>query len=283
MEQRYMSHVWVADADGSNVRQVTTEPQEMQVPVFSPDKKRISFTVSSSDALRPGSHIFIMDCYGTNRTQLTAGDGWYGYGTWSPDAKWMAYASWGIDETVDSSRIFLIEASNPGTPKLLGKGIVAWWTDAERLVIRHPRSQLRTSLYSIHRSEPLEVSEDSTMQFHLPDGSHLLVGDFRMGREGWWLTSTVAGQNAERKQILPSEMAYTAWPTFDFRHLLYRMPNQELWRISLPEGKRERLPALFDGRNPFYGQISFSRDNKQALFIKGRYDSRLVLIENVCQ
>jgi len=42
----YADDIWIADADGSNPRRVTSHPGEEQNPFFAPDGKRIAFTAS---------------------------------------------------------------------------------------------------------------------------------------------------------------------------------------------------------------------------------------------
>jgi hypothetical protein len=141
--------------------------------------------------------------------------------------------------------------------------------------------QGHTTLYSVHTNEPIQVGEDSAWQFPVGDGNQVLLMDFRIGREGWWLKSAGEAPGATQKQILSSEYLYDAWPSVSFRYLLYREKNGELWRISIPEGKRERLPDIFKGQNPGRANIQMSYDDKQVIFLRGRLDARLVLIENV--
>jgi hypothetical protein len=50
--------------------------------------------------------------------------------------------------------------------------------------------------------------------------------------------------------------------------------------MSVPDGKRERLPELFRALNPAYGNLRMSRDDKQAVFLKVRSDCRLLVIDN---
>jgi hypothetical protein len=64
------------------------------------------------------------------------------------------------------------------------------------------------------------------------------------------------------------------------RYIIYREKNGEVWRISLPDGKRQRLPEILNGINPL-GNIKLSFDDKKIVFLKERLDTRLVLIENV--
>ena len=57
--------------------------------------------------------------------------------------------------------------------------------------------------------------------------------------------------------------------------------NEEVWRISLPDGKRERLPDILNGVDPADGEIQMSHDDKQIVFLRGQIDARLVLIDNL--
>ena len=279
MEQRTINYIWAVNVDGSNARQLTFDNQYLDMPSFSPDKKRIAFNMYSTDVLKPVSHIFIMQSDGTSRIQMTAGDALYYYAEWSPDSKYMTYASSRIDETFDSSRIYLIEVENPGTPRFISKGIGVRWINGEKFVVVAP-PPFHTTLFSIHSSEPIEVSTDSTNQFPLPDGKHIAVRDFRIGREGWYLKTVGTGKPLEQKQILSSEHSSSSFPSVSLRYIMYRQPNGEVWRISIPEGKRERLPEILNGISP-QSNIQMSFDDKQVIFLKERLDSRLVLIENV--
>jgi Tol biopolymer transport system component/predicted Ser/Thr protein kinase len=281
MEQRSISHVWTADLDGSNARELTFDNQSLNMPQFSPDKSQISFDMSSSDVLRPGSHVYVMKSDGTNRTQLTAGDAPHYNATWSPDGKYLTYGSNRLEQPFDSAQVFLVEASNPATPRPVGRGFGAWWISTDKFVTMTLPPQGHTTLYSVHTNEPIQVGEDSAWQFPVGDGNQVLLMDFRIGREGWWLKSAGEAPGATQKQILSSEYLYDAWPSVSFRYLLYREKNGELWRIRIPEGKRERLPDIFKGQNPGRANIQMSYDDKQVIFLRGRLDARLVLIENV--
>ena len=89
------------------------------------------------------------------------------------------------------------------------------------------------------------------------------------------------GQDVMPKQLVPPEYYGSSYPSVSVRYLLSRQANGELWRISLPDGKRQRLPEIFNGLNPFGYYIRLSYDDKQAVYLKGQLDSRLVLIENL--
>jgi len=280
MEQRIIDHLWTANVDGSDARQLTFGNQYMEVPSFSPDEKRISVTMWSSDILRSGSHIFIMRSDGTNRTQLTVGEAQNYTAEWSPDGKYITYGSSRSNEPPDSSRIYLVEAENPGTPRLVGKGFIVKWITADKFIAIDWHQRKNSTLYSVHTKEPLEVSKDSTITYPLPGGKYIAVWDFRKGREGWWSKTVRIVQGVAPKQILSSEYLLSSMITASLRYIIYRETNGEVWRISLPGGKRERLPAILNGINP-RGNIALSFDDKKLVFLKERLDTRLVLIENV--
>jgi len=281
LERRMIHHLWTADIDGRNARQLTFENQTLGPPSFSPDKKRISFLMFSADPMRPTSNVFVMESDGTNRTQLTSAEAYYNDAMWSPDGKYIAYTSVRIDEPYDSSRVYLVDVSNPGTPRRIGKGIVALWISAEELIAFTPPPRMHSIIYSIDKSEPLEVSQDSTAQIPLPDGKHTLFWDMRKGQEGWWLRTVGTAQSVVPKQIVPIEDYNSSLPTASLRYLLSMQANGEMWRISLPDGKRVRLPEIFNHLDPYNLDIRLSYDDKQAVYLKGQLDSRLVLSENL--
>lgn len=222
-----------------------------------------------------------MESDGTNRTQLTTGDAQYYHAAWSPDGKYLTYSSKRVEEPIEAFRISLIEVENPGTPRLIGKGLFVNWINAEKFVAVVPvhLPYGHTSLYSIHSNEPIEVSPDSTFYFPLPDGKHIAISDLRKGRGGWWIKDVGAGPGETLGQILSSDYIASSWPGASLRYLLYQEANGEVWRVSLPEGKRERLPDILNGIHPRDIQLSF--DDQQLVFLKQRLDARLVLIENV--
>ena len=281
MEQRRISNLWTAAVDGSNARQLTFDNQILEMPMFSPDNSRISFTMSSADVLRPGSHLFVILSDGGNRVQLTAGEALQYYTCWSPDGKYLTYGSRRTDEPFDSSRVYLVEASNPGVPRLIGAGFIGQWIDADRIVTLEFLPHPRATLHFLHDPEATVSLQDSAWSFPLHESEYTLMADFRTGRRGWWLLSAHQGKTASAMEILPSELLTSAWPSINLRYLLLRQSNGEFWRISLPELKRERLPGILDRTDPWGGYIQLSYDGTRWTYLRSRIDARLVLMENV--
>jgi Tol biopolymer transport system component/DNA-binding winged helix-turn-helix (wHTH) protein len=85
--------IWVMDADGSNRRQLTTEPGGNITPVVSPDGRFIVFL-----SYRTGKrHIWRMKSDGGDPRQLTSSEGDVAP-TISPDGEWIVYSSYADGE-----------------------------------------------------------------------------------------------------------------------------------------------------------------------------------------
>ncbi|MGI9270605.1 MAG: M28 family peptidase [Woeseiaceae bacterium] len=85
--------IFVADADGSNVQQVTYLDGASFAPYFTPDASRILFSTSHHDPKGREFDIFAVNVDGTNLEQVTFSPGFDGFPMFSPDGEWLAFAS----------------------------------------------------------------------------------------------------------------------------------------------------------------------------------------------
>ncbi len=85
--------VWVANADGSNARQVTRLGGANFAPFFHPDGKRIIFS-SNHPSPRSGKFdLYLVNIDGTGLEQVTTYDDFDSFPMWSPDGKKLVWAS----------------------------------------------------------------------------------------------------------------------------------------------------------------------------------------------
>ena len=110
--------IWVAEADGSNPRQLTHGPGVSQgSPSWSPNGRRITFDALGEDPKDSHTHLWIIDADGGAPRRLTPEAGDQVVSTWSHDGRWIYY-SWWQAETRDIWRI----PADGGAPERLTHG-----------------------------------------------------------------------------------------------------------------------------------------------------------------
>ena len=85
-------NIWVMDADGTNVTQLTDNPHPSGHPFWSPDGTRLTFTRGVVDKERGrirSLNIYLVNADGGGEIRLTDGPGYKTGAQWSPDGKRM--------------------------------------------------------------------------------------------------------------------------------------------------------------------------------------------------
>ena len=88
--------IYVMDADGGNLRNLTRHPARDIRPEWSPDGKQIAFISNRSgneEVLVGNDEIYVMDADGGNLRNLTQHPGFDSYPDWSPDGKQILFLS----------------------------------------------------------------------------------------------------------------------------------------------------------------------------------------------
>ena len=87
--------IYVMDADGGNLLNLTENPDDDFSPSWSPDGERIVFSSFRRDRVGnlPHSDIYVMDADGDNQQRITENPGADQYPSWSPDGKRIVFSS----------------------------------------------------------------------------------------------------------------------------------------------------------------------------------------------
>jgi Tol biopolymer transport system component/DNA-binding winged helix-turn-helix (wHTH) protein len=110
--------IWVADADGTNVRRLTNGPNHrQQAPKWSPDDRQIAFESVGDDG---HSHIWITPADAGPARQITSGPLNQGGVSWSRDGKQLYFAQ--DNATADDSSIWRVPASGGASEQITTGG-----------------------------------------------------------------------------------------------------------------------------------------------------------------
>ena len=131
-------------------------------------------------------------------------------------------------------------------------------------------------------SIPLQGGERTPIYRDSTSAVPIMGGDYRKGRVGFYVISSLDAQtqnfDAARKI---GELNVTRWALSPSRRFLLEYHAAgEVWKVSLPDGKRERLGGAFTNPNIELMSINFSYDDKEAVYATKRISGKLVLIED---
>src|SRR5690606_17890031 len=85
--------IWVADADGSNARQITYLGAASFAPYFHPSGQRVLFSTNYPDPRGREFDIWSIGVDGTGLERITTAEGFDGFPMFSPDGTRLAFAS----------------------------------------------------------------------------------------------------------------------------------------------------------------------------------------------
>ena len=277
------SHIWIAGTDGSNPHQITFDDAFVWRVAFSPDGKEILFGYAPPIGSERGSLVCSIDRDGRNRRQITSGQEIISNPIPSPDGRWIIYGRRPLGTPSDSSMAYLLDAKDPGTPRLVGKGVPMRWVDERTFISWGLYDRPGSWLCSIEGGEPKRFFEDSTYAIPLQGGKYVGYGDTRAGREGQWVCAAPGVQDPSLpspKRLVPTILEFGEYDKSGAYY--YRVKNTgELRRIAIPSGKEEIIGSVFPGLSPLYSWSDISYDGEEIVYTDARPNGKLMMIEKV--
>jgi Tol biopolymer transport system component len=85
--------LWIANADGTEARQLTYLPGASFAPFFHPDGKRVMFSSNFPNPRGPDFDLYSINIDGTSLERITYSPGFDGFPVFSPDGKTLAFSS----------------------------------------------------------------------------------------------------------------------------------------------------------------------------------------------
>jgi Tol biopolymer transport system component len=137
----FESDLYVVDAQGGALRQLTTGSDIDHLPAWSPAGKRVAFIRQYTDAF--DRDIFVVDADGTGLTNLTQHAAYYDVPTWSPDSSQIAFVR-SVDESPYSSSsesLFVVNADGSNLRRLTDPPLTvlafrpSWSPDGTRIAV----------------------------------------------------------------------------------------------------------------------------------------------------
>jgi Tol biopolymer transport system component len=186
-------NIYVMNADGSNVKNLTNFNNIANWPAWSPDGNKIAFAFSqmfSSSGLNPFPNydIYVMDSDGSNLVQLTHGPEEDIAPTWSPDGTYIAYMS----AYPNKSQIYVMNADGsdllPLTNNSANDGFPEWSPDGRHIAFLSDRDgSIRIYIMNSDGSNmsPLPCDTiNSTYFAWTPDSNRIVYAIERSGKTG---------------------------------------------------------------------------------------------------
>jgi|GEM_PF-705076 len=296
LQQQRVGFLWMANIDGTSLRQISFDERDVSDLAISPDKKRIAFVMDDPDPLTPKSDVYVVDRDGNNRRRLTTGNPPTRLPAWSSDGKKLVYTIPATGEGADTGRpkSYVIDVENPGVPKFAGYRFGWVWWDNEHII---SVGDANSYINSLSTGQTRRFFLDSVTVWGILNGERLIYYVHQFGNQGWWTVDIQAesGENLMKqtgnvvmpklksvpRKVSTASSFLRSWASRVSRYgdMVQFSGDGKVRVISFSGKKEEILPGKFIGiSNRSY---DLSSDGKELVYVSPRLSSRLVLLENV--
>jgi serine/threonine protein kinase len=277
VQQQSIGKIWYSSLQGNDAQQLTFDDVDIADQSFSHDGKKILYKVYTPNPSGGTSAIFSLDLQSRQRTQLLSEETNIHSPLWSPDGKWIVYGAHPDTLSHDSSKTYIIDAENQGSVRQIGVGFPSVWIDNTSFLTTN---LLGTWLCTIDGAPVKRFFRDSTFAQPVLDGTYILYSDVNPSRRaGIWLepASSSGKSSSEDRQVIKSLGSIVYDPIS--RSVYHTSPENDLRRVSLPDGKEEIVRGTFPNLR-LTTSFSISTDGKQITYLDSKRISKLVMIEN---
>ena len=156
--------IYLLDADGDNVVQLTTNPGFDAYPDWSPDGKRIAFT---SQAESYTNQIYVINTDGSNQRRVTDDGYWNQEPAWSPDGNRIAFVS----NRSGMWEVYVINADGSGLTQVTFGGNDAFspdWSPDGSSIVFDGRIEGDADIFvaKLDGSAPKNITKDDRIDFY---------------------------------------------------------------------------------------------------------------------
>jgi TolB protein len=217
----YGTELFVMNADGTNIQQLTHDHAVDGFPAWSADGKFIVFASYRGSGYIPGClglsiclpHLYLIDASGGTPTQLTDGPLGETAPSWSPDGSKLVFVGVGAD---GSGKLEIMNADGSGRAQISsGSNALilspAWSPDGQRILFLKAERGQRFHLWTIAPDGSAgrdlldtNTDTDSGRPVWSPDGTAIAYAELIDGETQLWVTDT-GGEQPHR---------LTSWPHY---------------------------------------------------------------------